>query len=136
DTSLRAPVGKRVVFACGSSIMHVLGPDRASLTFAFQSSLALQWIIVIRLTMERDWSWDGFPVDGISVKKGTQDVVVFAPNQNANEDAVSGPAPNRSSTDIIIVDVIDPKLPPGVKPTEMHVMYKLGTKFVGVANTT
>lgn len=136
DTSLRAPGGKRVVFACGSSIMHVLGPDRASLTFASQSSLALQWIIVIRLTMERDWSWDGFPVDGISVKKGTQDVVIFAPNQNANEDAVSGPAPDRSSTVIVIVDVIEPKLPPGVLPIEMHIKYTLAAKFLAAANTT
>jgi len=57
DTSLRALAGKRAMFACSSSIMHVLGPDRASVTFASQSSLALQWLIVIRLKMERDWSW-------------------------------------------------------------------------------
>ncbi|KAF4335139.1 hypothetical protein FBEOM_11017, partial [Fusarium beomiforme] len=134
DTSLRAPPGKRVVFACGSSVMHVLGPDKASLTFASQASLSLQWVIVIRLTIERDWSWDGLPVDGISVK-GDKGMVVFAPNHNVNEDALSGPAPERSTTDIVIVDVVDPKPPPGVKPTEIPISYKIETKFLGATTT-
>jgi hypothetical protein len=56
DANLRAPGGKRVVFACGSFIKHALGTDKASLTFASQGSLALQWIIVICLTLKRDWS--------------------------------------------------------------------------------
>lgn len=136
DTSLRAPGGKRVVLASSSTIMHLLGPDKASITFTSQSSLALQWIIVIRLTMKRDWSWDGFPLDGISVKKGTKDIVVFAPNQNANEDATAGPAPDRSSSDILIIDVIDPKPAPGQLPSEMHLEYIIATKFLATVNTT
>jgi hypothetical protein len=56
DTALHAPPGTRAVFACASSLLHVLGPDRASLSFASQSSIALQWIVVIRLTLQRDWS--------------------------------------------------------------------------------
>ncbi|KAN0067800.1 hypothetical protein V8E54_014047 [Elaphomyces granulatus] len=131
DTSLRALAGTRVVFACSSSIMHVLGPDRASVTFASQSSLALQWLIVIRLKLERDWSWDGFPMDGIRVLRGDQDVVSFAPTHNANEDAFSRPIPERSSTDIVIIDVVDPQPPVGEKPSEKTLQYKIETNFLG-----
>ncbi|KAH0562406.1 hypothetical protein GP486_002899 [Trichoglossum hirsutum] len=136
DGSLRASPGKRVVFACGSTIMHVLGPDRASLTFASQASLASQWIVAIRLTMERDWSWDGFSVDGIRVSRDGQEVAVFGPGHNANEDAFAGSAPERSSTYIVVFDVIDPKPMPRNKPEEMHLEYTVETKYLGAIETS
>jgi hypothetical protein len=136
DTSLRALAGTRVVFACSSSIMHVLGPDRASVTFASQASLALQWLIVIRLKLERDWSWDGFPMDGIRVMRSDRDVVSFAPTHNANEDAFVRPIPERSSTDIVIIDVVDPHPPVGEKPREKTLQYKVETKFLGPNSST
>jgi hypothetical protein len=87
DTSLRTLAETRMMFACSSSIKHVLGPDRARVTFASYSGLALQWFIVIRLELERDWLWDGFPMDGIRVVSGDQDVVSCARTHNANEGA-------------------------------------------------
>ena len=137
DTTLRAAPGKRVVFACCSSIMHVMGPDQASLTFASQASLALHWIIVIRLFIKRDWSWDGFPLDGIKVTRdNSHDVVTFAPRREVNEDAISAPTPERSSTEVIIIDILDPKPPPGEFPNVKHVEYKVETNFVAGIGTT
>lgn len=129
DTTLRARAGRRVVFACASSLLHVIGPDRGSLSFATQSDLALRWIVVIRLTLKRDWSWDGMPLDGIRVSSGDAGVLFFAPGHSVTEDALAT-TPDRSSSDIVIVDVIDPKPPEGQKPVEIHLQYKIEARFL------
>lgn len=131
NTTLRAPPGKRVVFGCASSLLHVLGPDRASLSFTSHSDLALQWMVVIRLTLKRDWSWDGFPLDGIEVSRDGKKILFFAPNRSLNEDAVSGSVPERSSSDIVILDVVDPKPLPGQKPAQISLSYEITAKFLG-----
>jgi hypothetical protein len=130
-TTLLAKEGKRVVFACTSSIMHVIGPDLGSLTFTSQPSLALQWIIVVRLTLRRDWSWDGFPPDAISLTRGTKLITTFAPNRNVNHAAFAGHEPDRSRTEICIIDVVDPKPAPGSLPTKLALQYKITSKFQG-----
>lgn len=135
DTTLRARAGRRVVFACASSLLHVLGPDRGSLSFATQADLALRWIVVIRLTLRRDWSWDGMPLDGIRVSRGGTAILFFAPTHSVTEDALAA-SPDRSSSDIVIVDVIDPNPRPGQKPTEINLQYKIDANFLTTATAT
>ncbi|KAH8646511.1 hypothetical protein BGZ60DRAFT_535650 [Tricladium varicosporioides] len=129
NTTLRSQSGKRIVFACSSSLLHLIGPDRASLSFTSYSDLALQWIVVIRLTLQRDWSWDGFPIDGIIVLREGQKIP-FAPNHNVNEDALYGATPERSSSDIVIIDIVDPKPLPGEKLKVLSLEYEITTKFL------
>jgi hypothetical protein len=116
--------------------MHVLGPYKASITFTSQASLASQYIIAIRLAMDRDWSWDGFPSDGIRVSREGKDVAIFEPSHNANEDALAGSAPERSSTYIVVFGVIDPKLTPGNMAKEMHLEYTVEIKYLGAIPTS
>jgi hypothetical protein len=59
------------------------------------------------------------------VVSGDQDVVSFAPTHNANEDAFSRPVLERSSTEILTIDVVDPQPPVGDKPGEKTLQYKI-----------
>ncbi|KAH8707668.1 hypothetical protein GQ44DRAFT_763560 [Phaeosphaeriaceae sp. PMI808] len=70
------------------------------------------------------------------LSKDGRDVAVFAPSHNANEDAFAGSAPERSSTDVVIFDVVDPKPLPGNLPKEMRIEYSIETKYVGVVGGT
>ncbi|KAF2833499.1 hypothetical protein CC86DRAFT_10768 [Ophiobolus disseminans] len=135
DTKLRALPGKRVVFACSSSLLHLVGPDRGSLSFTSHSDLALRWIVVIRLNLLRDWSWDGFPLDGVQVQRDGKFLVSVAPVQALNEDALSG-LPDRSKSHIVIVDVIEPRLNAEGKPIEINLDYTVITTFSGLSAPT
>ena len=128
-TTLHGRPGKRTVFACSSTIMHVLGPDRATVTFVSQASLALHWIVAIRLTLKRDWTWDGFPPDGIKVTRDGQGVAVFAPVEAVNEDALAIPTPDRSTSEIVILDVINPTPEPKALPAQLHLNYQVSAKY-------
>jgi hypothetical protein len=127
--ALRAPPGRRVVFGCSSSLRHVIGPDGASLTFAAQSDLALHWLVVLRLTLDRDWSWDGLAPDGLVVQRDGTEIGSFAPPRNVNNDALT--APERSQTDLIFIDAIEPKPAPGSFPQELTPTYTVTANLQG-----
>jgi hypothetical protein len=127
--ALRAPPGRRIVFGCAAAPRHVIGPDGASLTFAAQSDLALHWLVVLRLTIDRDWSWDGFAPDGLAVLRDGIEVGRFAPSRNVNSDALA--APDRSQTDLIFIDAIEPKPAPGTFPQELTPTYRVTANLQG-----
>jgi hypothetical protein len=127
--TLRARPGRRVVFGCASSLRHVIGPDGASLGFAAQSDLALHWLVVLRLTLDRDWSWDGLASDGLVVERDGQVVGQFAPPRNVNRDALA--APDRTQTDLVFIDAIEPKPAPGTPPQELTPTYTVTANFRG-----
>jgi hypothetical protein len=110
--------------------MHVLGPDRASVTFVSQAALALHWIVAIRLTLKRDWTWDGFPPDGIKVTRDERTIVVFAPTSAVNEDALATPVPDRSTSEIVILDVINPTPDPNTLPAQLKLTYRVDAKYL------
>jgi len=113
---LRAQTGRRTVFGCASTLRHVLGPDGSTITFAAQSDLTQHWLVVIRLTIDRDWTWDGLAHAGITITRDGQTVGQFAPDRGVNADALA--APVRAQTDLIFFDSIDPKPAPGAFPEE------------------
>lgn len=127
--TLRAPPGRRVMFGCSSALRHVIGPDGASLGFAAQSDLALHWLVVLRLTLDRDWTWDGLGPDGLVVRRDGREVGRLAPNRNVNSDALVNP--NRSQTDLIFIDAIEPKPAAGTFPQELTPNYTVTTSLVG-----
>jgi hypothetical protein len=129
--AIRAQIGRRVIFACSSALHYVIGPDRASITFASQTDLALKWLVAIRLTIDRDWSWDSLAGTGITISRDDQVIESFSPGRNVNQDALL--RPQRGQTDIIVLDAIDPKPPAGSFPTVLNLSYTIQTAFQGGA---
>ena len=124
------PLGRRIYFGCASSLRDTIGPDGASITFSSQADLALRWIILIRLTVNRDWSWDGFAFNGISVQRDGAEVGRFSPGRNVGNDAFV-PSPDRTQTDLVFFDAIDPKPQPGTFPQELNPRYRITSTFKG-----
>jgi hypothetical protein len=127
--TFRAPVGRRVVFGCASALRHIIGPDGASLGFASQTDLALHWLVVLRLTLDRDWSWDGFAPAGLVVQRDGREVGRLVPPRNVSTDALA--APDRTQTDLIFIDAIEPKPAAGGLPQELAPTYAVTANFQG-----
>ncbi|MCJ1350795.1 MAG: hypothetical protein MMC33_000776 [Icmadophila ericetorum] len=128
--TLRSMHGERVVFGCSASLRHTIGPDLASIRFDTPGELALKWIIAIELTLNRDWTWDGLAMDGIIVTNSNNTVVgQFSPNRNVSDDALN--PPNRTQTQLIFFDAVDPKPANGIFPQELNLKYTVTYQFTG-----
>jgi hypothetical protein len=127
--ALYAPPGRRTVFGCAGAFNHTISPNLSSITFTSNHDLALHWIVVIRLTINRDWTWNGFVPNGISVQRDGVEVGSFAPNQNVDKTILANP--DRTGTNLIFFDVIDPKVPTGSFPQELNPDYKIVCSFQG-----
>ena len=127
--SFRAPPGRRIVFGCAAALRHVIGPDGASIDFAAQSDLAQHWLAVLRLTLDRDWSWDGLAANGLVVQRDGIEVGRFTPPRNVNTDALA--LPDRTQTDLVFIDAIEPKPPAGTPPQELTPTYTVTASFQG-----
>jgi len=126
---LRSRPGRRTVFGCSSSLRHVTGPDGASISFASNADLTQHWLVVLRLTLARDWTWDGLAHDGIVVERNGKEVGRFGPGRNVGVDALA--SPDRSSTELVFFDAIEPKPVPGDFPSVLHPSYTVMAKLVG-----
>jgi hypothetical protein len=132
--TLRAPPGRRVVISAATSLRHVLGPDLASITFTSQSDIARHWVVCIKLTLKRDWSWDALQFNGIVVSRDGIEVGRFSPTRNVSVDALQpGPGSqiDRSQTDLIFFDSIDPKPPTGTFPAILTPVWTVAPAFLG-----
>ncbi|PMD12110.1 hypothetical protein NA56DRAFT_38363 [Hyaloscypha hepaticicola] len=127
--TMYAPPGRRTVFGCAGAFNHTISPDLSSVTFTSNHDLALHWITVLRLTVNRDWTWNGFAPNGISVQRAGVEVGSFAPNRNVDVNIL--PNGDRTGTDLIFFDVIDPKVPSGSFPQELNPSYLIVCSFLG-----
>jgi hypothetical protein len=126
--TLRARSGRRVVFGAAAGMRHVLAPDNSSITFASNADLAQHWIVALRVTLDRDWTWDGLAPTGVSVvRQGAGEVGRIEPRSTI--DAAALVHPDRSGTDLVFFDVVDPKPEPGHFPAELHLDYALTPSF-------
>jgi hypothetical protein len=126
--TLHARSGRRLVFGAAAGLRHVLAPDNSSLTFASNADLARHWIVALRLTIDRDWTWDGLAPTGVSVvRQGTGEVGRIEPRSTIDSAALVHP--DRSGTDLIFFDVVDPKPEPGDFPAELNLDYMLTPSF-------
>jgi hypothetical protein len=127
--TLRARPGRRLVFGAAAGLRHTLGPDHGSITFASRSELTRQWLVVVRATVSRDWSWDGLAPDGISVRRGGDEVGRLQMIRTLPaEGEVAGA--DRTGTDLLFIDAVDGKPPTGEFPQPITVDYTLTTTFV------
>jgi hypothetical protein len=127
--SLRSRSGRRLVFGAAAGLRHILAPDNSSITFASNTDLTRHWIVALRATIDRDWTWDGLAPTGISVvRQGAAEVGRIEPRPTVNSDALVHP--DRSGTDLIFFDIVDPKPDAGQFPAEITLNYTLTPQFV------
>lgn len=117
--TLSAPKGQRVVFGCSSRIRHTLAPDGSSVTFASKGDLIHHWLCCLSFVIDRDWMWDALESRSFVIrrtKRFTRDDQPLESNavvgdielvRTASFDALHGP--QRSSTRIVFIDVVEPK---------------------------
>jgi hypothetical protein len=134
---LRSPPGRRVVFACSAGLRHAIGPDGSSLNLT--GTVTRLWLVVIKLTVDRDWTWDGFVHNTIVVRRLIEDVdaapvevMRFSPSQNVNKDALLGSEIIRAGTDLVMIDAFDPlAIQFGSRfPAEIHAKYAVNWGIV------
>jgi len=133
-TNFSGQPGRRTVFGAAAALRAMLAPDHSAIGFASSGDLTRHWIMAVRETIDRDWSWDGLAASGISVRRtlggGSEQEVgrielVRAVNENATID------PDHSQTDIVFFDAIEPKPAPGQFPAEIQASYRLVPTFTG-----
>ena len=129
--------GRRVVFGCSPTLRHVLSPDYSSITFASKNDLIRQWIPVIGLQIDRDWTWDALADVSFEVTREIRHTLT-----GKVEKQVVGTIEVRRSispsarrhaemteTDLFFFDAIDPKPLPPDFPSELDVQYTVKTFF-------
>jgi hypothetical protein len=127
--TLRSQPGRRIVFGCSPRLRHVIGPDDASLSFSSSADLTQHWLVVLRLTIARDWTWDGLAHNGIVVERDGTEISRFGPGRNVGVDALTDP--DRSGTELVFIDAIDPKPSPGDFPDILHPAYTITANLTG-----
>jgi hypothetical protein len=118
--------GRRTLFGASAALQHQLGVDGASIAFASQADLIRHWIIVIRLRLDRDWTWDALKTRGVQIyRDGSLAGTVRLP-RSVNANALVHA--DRAHTEIIFFDALDPKPLSGF-PKEINVRYTVEPVF-------
>ena len=105
--TMMAKPGQRIAFGCCKEIRHMLSPEHGSITFSSKADLINQWVSVVILTINRDWSWRGLKDKSISIKKNGKEVGTVEVISTVNDVALQNP--DRGKTTIIFFDAVDPK---------------------------
>ncbi|MBA2459750.1 MAG: hypothetical protein H0V43_12465 [Gemmatimonadales bacterium] len=124
-TTLRARPGRRLMFGASALLRHVVGPDRASLTFATANEMTRLWLVAVLLELRRDWSWDG--LDHVRIQRDGREVGRVTGSTSAGHEA-EGDAERDSST-LIFLDAIDPKPAAGAHPRPLDLEYLITPVF-------
>jgi hypothetical protein len=130
-TGLRAHPGHRILLGCSSGLAHYLGPDGASIQFGSINDLTRVWIVAVRLELARDWSWDG--LDHLSIIQNGVEVGQVEPRPTVAHEALEGAPVDRS--EIIFLDVFDPKPAAGQFPSELIRRYTVTPVFRSAPTT-
>jgi hypothetical protein len=118
----------RTVFGCSSALAHALSSARAAITFGSKADLTRQWIIAIRVQLNRDWTWDGVTTCGLEIVRAAGEVrgTIELP-RSVSREALEGA--DRSATDLVFFDAIDGKPPAGSHPAELTTEYAIRPVF-------
>lgn len=135
ESTLCAPAGRRMVFGASAAVRHVLSPEHATLTFAEDTVLSGVWLAAVPLRLQRDWSWDAVEDEGFrvfrSMNGGSLELVGrISPRRSLSATTSGGGALlQRSTTDLLFLDAIDPKPAPGDFPAEIDLRYVVVPQF-------
>jgi hypothetical protein len=125
-----APTGRRQVIAASHALRCNFNPDRSSITFGSKSDLTRHWIVAIRLTIDRDWTWNGLAAAAFDVKRDGAAIGQIVLPRTVNPGV--GPAPDRDHTELLFLDAYDSKPSSPGLPSESHLEYALVPNFTEV----
>ncbi|MER7457861.1 hypothetical protein [Micromonospora sp. NPDC126480] len=143
---LLGPPGQRVGFGC-AGLTHHLAPDLTSVEFADPAELAGQWINVVQVVLDRDWTWRGAGSPTLSVRRTvrlpdapgapseTVDVGTVELMDSVNVQATRG-AVDRTATRLYFLDALPPPAGPDGFPYELAVGYELTVTLAGGGTVT
>jgi hypothetical protein len=123
-----APAGTRTVFAASAGLRHTLNPDGSSITFSAKSDLTRHWIVAIRFSINRDWTWDALAAPAFEVlRDGVVTGQIELPHILGDAALRDG---DRDDTSVVFLDAFDPKPgPPPDFPAEIRTTYALRPLF-------
>jgi hypothetical protein len=117
-TSLVGNPGERIVFGC-SGLKHRVSPEGGTLTLTHISELANVWVNVLRVEINRDWTWKGAISPTITVGRTlefvpggsptSQDLSTVELAHSVSSTAVES-APERDRTILIYLDAFSAPL--------------------------
>lgn len=131
---IAGPPGERVAFGC-AGLTHYAAPDGSSLEFSDPAELPGQWINVLQLVVDRDWTWRGAGSPTVEVRRTitlpdsvgatpeSVDVGTVQLMNAVNQQATSNA--DRGHTRIVFLDAFTPRLGADGRPYEMVVEYVL-----------
>jgi hypothetical protein len=123
-----APAGTRTVFSASAGLRHTLNPDGSSITFSAKGDLTQHWIIALRFTIDRDWTFDALGEPSFDVlRDGVVTGRIELPSILGDAALRDG---DHDHTSVIFLDAFDPKPgPPPDFPAEIHTTYSLRPLF-------
>ncbi|HEY4379411.1 MAG TPA: hypothetical protein VGN01_03635 [Acidobacteriaceae bacterium] len=150
--TLSAPPGQRILFGAQSSLRHTLPQDRSSITFSSHKDLINHWIVVHRLTLDRDWTWSGlaqsgpkqlaFTFQGVTYPEGSLQpaladlgVVNLPAVVSSLATQQSGSPGQRDTTELIFFSTIDSTVGVGDFPSPTEGAYQLLATLTGNPTT-
>ncbi len=132
DGTVFGPEGRRLVFGC-AGLKHHLPPDVSSLALTAEDELPHQWISVVRLRLDRDWTWRGLATPSFRISRqvtpigsgavGTKALGTVSLAHTVNRQATRG-TPDREMTELVFIDGLVPPLHNGL-PYELEVAYTI-----------
>jgi hypothetical protein len=120
--------GQRVVFGCSAALRHSLSPEHGSLTLAAKTELCRQWLVAITLEVARDWSWGALGTTSFEVRN-TANELVGSIDLAESVSVTALENPDRSTTQLIFFDAVDPKPANGAFPAELNLSYQVSPVF-------
>jgi hypothetical protein len=129
--------GERVAMAC-AGLSHGAAPDASSLEFAEPGELAGQWLNVVQIVLNRDWTWRGQGSPTLSLKRrivldgapGSMPTVTEVGEielvNTINAQARRGP--ERRYSRFVFIDAFTPPLHGGL-PYEVELSYAIQVSF-------
>ncbi|MEM8595536.1 MAG: hypothetical protein AAGF76_03580, partial [Pseudomonadota bacterium] len=150
DAVLMDAEGQRTVFAC-HGLKHAMAPDRSSVLLSAPDELSGQWLNVLRLTIDRDWSWLAYAGASIMV---TRQITMVGPGpevdampatnlgtiaiQNTISPRAARGDVDRESFDFCLIDGFIPPLspPPMRRPYELQVTYTVTLQRADTSSVT
>ena len=152
--TLTGPPGRRVLFGAQNTLRHSITQDGSSITFSSLKDLIGHWIVVIRLTLDRDWTYSGIAQNGanqtgfafsggfsltgppvmadlgrIALPGVVADLAAQPPADPA--EAVA----QRDQTDLIFFATVDTTVPPDKFPDVTQTAWQLSATFTGTPTT-
>ncbi len=139
--TLSAYPGQRIIFGC-AGLKHYLPADNSSLVLTSLDELPNQWINVLRIELDRDWSWKGFADPSFTFVRrirllnagAVQEEIVGSVQMlhTVNREATVNKTPERESISLVFLDAFVAPLHNNL-PYEIEVQYEITARL---ENTT